>query len=245
MKRFSLVIVIMLFGGFIFGHGNHSPNRKSNLSVKLWNKSTFKVTLNNTEYGTTNAFNKALNPGVHKLEVVRLKRNRFGNGFFRQVLYRGSVRVPRNSKVLATVSPQRKLQVKVVPKKKPVGNISHGGNMGHHHNTGGCQMQCCSAQSYSYVMSESSFNQLLITIEGASFDGAKLNIVEQALAYNNVNTEQVSILLNQFTFDSNRLKMAKMAYGKTIDKENYYLVNNQFTFNSSIANLNNYIKNYG
>ena len=46
-----------------------------------------------------------------------------------------------------------------------------------------------------------------------------------------------------FTFENNRLEIAKYAYGKTVDKGNYFVVNDVFTFNSK-EKLNEYIRQY-
>ena len=46
-----------------------------------------------------------------------------------------------------------------------------------------------------------------------------------------------------FTFENNRLEIAKYAYGKTVDKGNYFVVNDAFTFNSK-EKLNEYIREY-
>lgn len=47
-----------------------------------------------------------------------------------------------------------------------------------------------------------------------------------------------------FNFESTRLELAKYAYGHTYDIANYYMLNDAFTFESSIEELNNYIKGY-
>jgi hypothetical protein len=46
-----------------------------------------------------------------------------------------------------------------------------------------------------------------------------------------------------FTFENNRLDIAKYAYGKTVDKRNYSVVNDAFTFNSK-EKLDQYIREY-
>ena len=44
-----------------------------------------------------------------------------------------------------------------------------------------------------------------------------------------------------FTFEDNRLQFAKFAYERTYDVGNYYKVNNAFTFENSMDELNEYI----
>jgi hypothetical protein len=55
---------------------------------------------------------------------------------------------------------------------------------------------------------------------------------------------QVTEILDLFTFEESKIDFAKFAYGRTYDIGNYYLVNNAFTFESSIDDLNDYISSY-
>ena len=41
------------------------------------------------------------------------------------------------------------------------------------------------------------------------FDKAKLQIAKQAIAANNVNAQQVGIIMEQFTFESNKFEICK------------------------------------
>ena len=47
-----------------------------------------------------------------------------------------------------------------------------------------------------------------------------------------------------FTFENNRLDIAKYAYGKTVDKGNYFMLNDAFTFNNNKEALKEYIRQY-
>lgn len=85
------------------------------------------------------------------------------------------------------------------------------------------------------------FSALKQTIANASFESTKLNIFKQALAYNYFTTGQVTDLMSLFCFESYKLDVAKLAYPKTVDQQNYYLVNNSFSFSSSVNQLGNYI----
>lgn len=241
MKNVSLLIVLLL--SIITVNANRSYNSKSDFKLKLWNNTSFKIFVDNYEYGKDNFFSiQNIQPGIHQIKVVKHQRNPHGYGMLTRVMYNGTVSIPVNSKVLATVTSNRKLQLKITRKgpKRHINNNHHGNNGGYsngynNHNP----HQSCGA--YGNIMSHVSFNKLINTLDRENFDTHKFNIAKQALVYNNLTTEQVIVLLNQFTFDSNKLKLAKMAFTKTIDQENYFLVNNSFTFNSSIRDLNKYI----
>lgn len=55
-------------------------------------------------------------------------------------------------------------------------------------------------------------------------------------------TRQVKDLMLLFTFESNRLEVAKSAYRKTVDKENYSQLNDVLTFSSSKDDLARFIR---
>lgn len=216
-------------------HGN--TGSRSELNLKMWNNSTFVVLLDNYDYGKNTFFKQHnLTPGVHSLKVLKIKKNPYGNGFMKKVMYNGSITIPGNAKVVATITPNRQMDVKVVRNRV---RKQYKSNVCMHEYDG-----CCAYSANKYVMNPSAFNQLMNSLSNESFDSNKLDMVEMALNYNNLNTGQVVTLMKQFSFESYKLKLAKMAYEKTVDKQNYFLVNNEFTFSSSSTNLNHFINQH-
>lgn len=59
---------------------------------------------------------------------------------------------------------------------------------------------------------------------------------------NNFTTAQVKEMMMLFTFENNRLEIAKLAYNKTIDKNNYYQLNDALTFSNSKEELARFIR---
>jgi hypothetical protein len=56
---------------------------------------------------------------------------------------------------------------------------------------------------------------------------------------------QIAGLVKMMTFESNKLALAKAAYPNCIDRNNYYLVNDAFTFSSSVTELTNFTSGTG
>jgi hypothetical protein len=79
------------------------------------------------------------------------------------------------------------------------------------------------------------------SINGKSFASDKLKTAETFLKSNCVTTEQVKTLVNLFNFEGDKLSFAKTAYARCIDKENYYMVADVFTFSSSSEELMEFI----
>lgn len=95
-----------------------------------------------------------------------------------------------------------------------------------------------------YGMSPESFTALKNSVNNQSFDSSKLNVAKQAIGSNNLTAAQVKELVGLFDFESSKLEIAKYAYSRTVDKNNYYQVNDAFTYSSSADDLSSYINNY-
>jgi len=235
------------------GYGNHA---NSDFSLKLWNNSSFRVVFNNNTFNKSNQFGlQNIKPGYHNLQVIKLVRNKHGHGFLKKVLYSGNIKIPKNSKVKAIVTRHRNLQISIV-KKNNHNFHGHQQNCGHQNGYScGCSVNNDDwNEPYGYndgyfntpqQMSQYEFNQLYTLLDNTSFDNSKLTIAKQAIRSNYFTTNQVSILMSLFSFDSKRVQLAKLAYAKVVDKHNYYMVNEQFTFNSTVEELHEYINKYG
>ncbi|MGV3610346.1 MAG: DUF4476 domain-containing protein [Fluviicola sp.] len=95
-----------------------------------------------------------------------------------------------------------------------------------------------------YPMSESRFNEVVKSIEAKSFDDSKLTMSKQVINTNCMTSAQVKRLMLLFSFEGTRLELAKYAYGYTYDIGNYYQLNDAFTFESSIDELNEYTSGF-
>lgn len=240
MKKLSLIIATILLAITVKANYNYGT---SELNLKLWNNSPFLVVFDNQTYNTSNnLFLTNLTSGIHSLKVIKVKNNRYGNGGFKQVLYSGTIKIPKNTNVNAIVTQHQQLNLALSKKEDGYHHNDYSSQHNHNQNIGcneyyGCNMPL-------KRMDELAFNQLLVMLDEATFDSSKLSILKQVVLTNHFNVEQVAIIATQFTFDSNKLSFAKLAYSKTIDKQNYFLVGNVFTFNSSVENLNDFINQY-
>jgi hypothetical protein len=91
-------------------------------------------------------------------------------------------------------------------------------------------------------MSPNDFSDLKRTVNSKTFEDTKLTIAKQVVSSQCLLTNQVKDLLGCFTFEANKLEMAKNCYTRTYDLGNYFKVNDVFTFESSIEELNEYIE---
>ena len=90
-------------------------------------------------------------------------------------------------------------------------------------------------------MNNADFQKLKQTLQGESYDNTKLKIAKQFIAANYFNAAQIKELANIFSYENSKLDIAKFAYDYTIDKGNYFMVNDVFSYSSSKEALMEYI----
>ncbi len=93
-----------------------------------------------------------------------------------------------------------------------------------------------------FLMSDSQFEQAKKTISNQTFEDNKITVAKQISASNCLTTSQVKELLPLFTFEDSKLDFAKHAYDRTHDIGNYWMLNDSFTFSSSVDDLNRFIQ---
>ena len=79
-------------------------------------------------------------------------------------------------------------------------------------------------------------------IANESFDSSRMTIAEQVVTSNPMTASQILGICKLFTYEDNKLEFAKFAYTRCVDQNNYYLLNEAFTFDSSKQELHEYIK---
>jgi len=93
-----------------------------------------------------------------------------------------------------------------------------------------------------WPMSEYDFSMAKNSIESKSFEDSKLTLAKQVFDSKCMLCIQVKEIMKLFSFEESRLEFAKYAYGYTYDLSNFYIVNDAFSFESSIDELNKYIR---
>lgn len=93
-----------------------------------------------------------------------------------------------------------------------------------------------------FPMSATDFANAKASVQKQSFEDGKLKIAKQIMTTNCMSVAQVKEIMALFSFEETKLEWAKFAYGKTTDPQNYYQLNDGFTFSSSVDELNEYIE---
>jgi hypothetical protein len=90
--------------------------------------------------------------------------------------------------------------------------------------------------------SASDFEELKQSIKSKSFEDTKMEIAKQVIGQQCLLVTQVKEIIQLFSFEESKLEFAKFAHRHTYDLGNYFKINDVFTFESTIEELNEYIK---
>jgi len=93
-------------------------------------------------------------------------------------------------------------------------------------------------------MSPRDFENAKRSIASKDFSDSKLRMAKQVLESNCLLSAQVKQLMELFDYESDKLELAKFAFGYTLDTGNYYQLNDAFEYESSIEELDDYIHQY-
>jgi hypothetical protein len=227
MKNLTLLFAFILTG--IAAQAKHFD---SEMNLKLYDNAHFTVILDNNSYGgaSNNFVFKNLKPGRHYLKVFRKHYKPYGHGSFSSLEYKGWITIPANKVLFAQINPYQQFSVVQSYAK-------HSYQTNYYYN----DYESYGDEDCEPVNSYNSFDALKMTIEKQSFDQTKLKVAKQAIASNSFRAAQIKELMLLLDFDSNKLDLAKYAYGYTTDKHNYFMVNDAFDFDSSIHALDQYI----
>jgi len=112
------------------------------------------------------------------------------------------------------------------------------GNNGSYGNNGGYSNGGNSGRTLSDV----EFNNVLDNISRERSESNMMKSATQIISTNYFSAGQVKEILQLFSSDDNKLALAELAYDKTVDQRNYFVVNDVFRFNNSKDELARYIR---
>ena len=91
------------------------------------------------------------------------------------------------------------------------------------------------------VMRASEVDRLVNALKNQSFDDDKARLTRQVLGDQTFYAEDLKQILNQFTYESKKLELAKVLYRNVYDPDNFYVVYDAFRFDSDRRELEKYV----
>ena len=223
---------------------------KSMLSVKSNDFGDVRVVLDGKRFesGTNTVTISDLSSGFHSIKVYRQKNSGFFSilGKRYEVVYNTSLNVKTGT--LITITIDRGGRTSMMESKINRGrfdrefdkdrdhdfDFDHDGQWGDYDNHPAIERG----------MDDRQFSMVLQSISKEWLETNKLKSATQIVTANSLTTAQVKQLVLMFNFESNKLDLAKSAYRNTVDKRNYFMINDAFSFNSSKDDLARYIRNF-
>lgn len=98
---------------------------------------------------------------------------------------------------------------------------------------------------YGNVMNNQDFNSFMSSLKKrGSFDKDKIPMITMAAQNANFTAQQIYVLIKTMDFDNNKLEIAQMLYPRCVDRQNFHLVFDVFTFDTSKNKLIDFIARY-
>lgn len=85
------------------------------------------------------------------------------------------------------------------------------------------------------------FDDIKESIKSKSFTSDQMAVLKEAMPTRCISSTQVKEVMGLFSFETDKLAVSKYLYKFTSDKNNYYKVNDAFSFSSSIDDLKKFI----
>jgi hypothetical protein len=226
---------------------------KSMLTVRSTDQGDIRVVIDGRRFepGDNSLMINQLESGYHQVKVYRQKSNGIFNivGKRYEMVYNTSLMVKPKTHVMLSIDRFGRTSI---AETKIAGNnrndrnrrdrdwdndddnydFDRDGRMGDYDNNYG----------YEKGMNSRDFNLVLQQIDKEWLETNKLKSATQIVKTNNLSSVQVKQLVHLFSFETNRLELAKQAYQNTIDKQNYQVVSDELDFSTSKTELNRFIR---
>lgn len=230
MKFFFTLLFGSLFSLTLFAYDgsrlsitavSNSTNLKIEVDGRKLNMRDNYITLNN------------INDGVHFIKIFREKKNAFGFAKRQESLFSGSVFVKRGFHTDITINRFGKVFVDECRIDMESDWDSNEGYDDGGWNNGNGNLN---------VMSTREFQQVQDQLRKEWLEKNRLISARVIMDKSNFTSAQVKDLMLMFTFEENKLEVAKYAFRKTVDKQNYYIVNDAFSYNTSKDELAKFMR---
>ncbi len=247
MKRIFTLMMVFILSNSLFaqpGESSRRYNYQSRISISTTSNSQVWVLIDGKSYNSRNNGNDILvndiRPGYHTVKVYQQRSDKYNNGRWpnnnRKLIYESGIHVKPNYHLDITIN--RFGKVFTDERQMNSSYYSDFDDDGYGGNGWG------NNENYMQPMNNQSFAQFIQVIKNERFDNTRLTLAKQTITVNNFSANQVREIVQQFGFDDSRLDIAKFSYKNTIDKNNYFVLNDVFSFSSSKEELARYIQAY-
>jgi hypothetical protein len=113
-------------------------------------------------------------------------------------------------------------------------------NNGNYGNNGGYG----NGSNFGRTLSDVEFDRVIDNISRERSENNMMKSATQIISTNYLTSQQVKEMLQLLSSEGNKLSLAELAYDRTVDKRNYFVVNDVFNYGSSKEELARFIRNH-
>jgi len=229
----AAALLLMSLLTAVAGFAAPRPSNTASVEIRMWDNSEFVILFDNKSFGNrTNIIFNNVAAGRHQVKIYKRVYERQSRQHRMHLVLDEVIMVNARQKLSYIVS--RDNQLHLMRTQRPVrpqhlehrpAPVTHQPHYEEIYYSGPA------------VMSAQDFSTLQQMVSNASFEETRMTIIKQAIGGRAVSSQQVLSLMKMMSFESTRLELAKWAYSKTIDRENYFIVNQGFSFSSSTSDL--------
>lgn len=230
MKAFVTLLIAI---GFCF------VSRAGELFIQVTAPGVYYATVSNqVHYNQNNIFRFFdLESGYIKIQTVNQTNN--------NVLYNGSIYIENDERVIAQIntfgslSIIKKIKISIENWYTTIESDNGQGTPNHHTNPPSPWNNPNANNQHD--VNNSAFQKFLTVLKNESYDSNRLKTAKSYISKSTFSAEQIAEMSKTFSYDSGRLDFAKVAYNQCVDKNNYFLLRETFSYPSGYSSLLDYI----
>lgn len=218
----------------------------SKMSISSNSNTILRVMVDGSRYKASNnsVLISNLQQGYHSVKVYQLVRNSrtaspYGNNSSYKLVYNANVYVKPQYHVDITINRFGKAFIDEQPM-----NAGYYDAADDDDNWADDNWNNNNDYNSSRAMNIQLFDNFKQTLRSESFDNTRMNIAKQVINANYFTTAQIKEVVQLFSFENNKLDIARYAYKNTLDKNNYFSLTDCFSFSNNKDELIRYIQDY-
>ncbi|HKH62059.1 MAG TPA: DUF4476 domain-containing protein [Flavitalea sp.] len=217
---------------------------QSKLSITVVGNKDVEIVVDNNRYQSNDnsVVINSLQPGSHNVKVFSLKRNQRRNvwGNNSQLIYSSNVYVRPGYFVGITIDRNGRATFN----ETAIRNDRRNNDRDDRYNDRNDRYDRRNDDdNYSRrPVTEQSFSSIVQTLRREYSENSRLVLARQIIDRNYFTSEQVKYMMQLFSFENNRVEIAKLAYRYTTDQRNYFVVYDALSYSNSKEQLADYIR---
>jgi len=251
MKKLAILLLIVI-SGFT------KSVAQSMLKVSLADRSVINVSVDGRYFNKSGQSVTVgdLPPGRHRLQIYGISQDRRGRAR-EEVIYEGKVRTSTGSITIVVYDantdnidvqdqdmgnytiPQQNGSVNNgnYPNNNAYNNQDNRYDNNNYNNNG-------PAASPAGSLTDDKISKLKDAVAAKATDLQKSDALKDALKNETFTTDQVSVMMGWLIFDETKVAFAEWAYSNTVDKNNFYNLENQFSYKNSQDDLDKFLQQH-